>query len=103
MQGRGESGLWELFLPGLRQGDLYKFEIRGRDGFLAVKADPYAFAAELRPQTASVVWDLSPLRMGGRGVDDGAPRGRLAATPREHLRSAPRLLARCRTTRRGHG
>ncbi|MBU0679022.1 MAG: 1,4-alpha-glucan branching protein GlgB [Verrucomicrobia bacterium] len=56
MQQRGNSGLWELFLPELKEGDLYKFEVKGQDGYLIEKADPYAFAAELRPRTASVVW-----------------------------------------------
>lgn len=57
MQGRGSSGLWELFIPGLNPGDLYKFEILGPDGYLFQKADPYSFASELRPRTASVIWD----------------------------------------------
>jgi len=52
----GSSGVWELFVPGLGPGTLYKFEIRHRDsGRLMVKADPYARAAELRPGTASRV------------------------------------------------
>ncbi len=58
LQNRGSSGLWELFIPGLKPGDLYKFEIKGPHGFLAQKADPYAFASELRPRTASMVWDV---------------------------------------------
>lgn len=58
LQNRGSSGLWELFLPGLQPGDLYKFEIKGPNGFLAQKSDPYAFATELRPRTASMVWDV---------------------------------------------
>ncbi len=58
MQNRGSSGLWEIFIPSLQPGDLYKFEIKGQDGFLGQKADPYAFASELRPRSASVVWDL---------------------------------------------
>ncbi len=58
MQNRGSSGLWELFIPGLKPGDLYKFEVKGRNGYLGQKADPYAFAAELRPRTASMVWDI---------------------------------------------
>lgn len=58
MQSRGGSGLWELFIPGLKQGDLYKFEIKGPNGYLGQKADPYGFASELRPRTASVVWDI---------------------------------------------
>ncbi|NCD34184.1 MAG: 1,4-alpha-glucan branching protein GlgB [Spartobacteria bacterium] len=57
MQQRGSSGLWELFIPALTQGDLYKYEIKGPNGFLGQKADPFGFAAELRPRTASMVWD----------------------------------------------
>jgi 1,4-alpha-glucan branching enzyme len=53
------SGIWERFVPGARVGDQYKFEIKGRNGFWAQKSDPYAFETELRPQTASVVCDLS--------------------------------------------
>jgi 1,4-alpha-glucan branching enzyme len=59
MRPRGASGVWELFVPGLRQGDLYRFEIKTRyQGYMAVKSDPFAFAAELRPNNASVIWDL---------------------------------------------
>jgi 1,4-alpha-glucan branching enzyme len=49
------SGVWELFLPGLRDGARYKFEVRTREGHLLEKADPYARAFETPPQTASVV------------------------------------------------
>ena len=55
----GNSGIWELFIPGVKEGDQYKYEIKGPHGFWAQKADPYAFAAEVRPRTASVVCDLS--------------------------------------------
>ncbi len=58
MQACGSSGIWALFIPHLQRGDLYKFEIKGRHHFLAQKADPYAFFSELRPKSASVVWDL---------------------------------------------
>src|SRR5262245_25482032 len=59
MRGLGRSGIWEIFIPGLAPGDLYKFEIRSRHGsFLGLKADPYAFRSELRPSTASVVHNL---------------------------------------------
>ncbi len=57
MQRRGDSGLWELFIPQLKDGDIYKYEIKGERDFLAQKADPYAFCSELRPRTASVVWN----------------------------------------------
>lgn len=58
MQRREQTGLWELFIPGLTYGELYKYEIKGRGDYLVQKADPYGFASELRPQTASMVWDL---------------------------------------------
>jgi len=52
MRTRGGSGVWELFVPGLCEGDLYKFEILGPHGQLALKADPYARRMTLRPDTA---------------------------------------------------
>jgi 1,4-alpha-glucan branching enzyme len=49
-------GVWDLFLPGVRPGDVYKFEIQGPDGTrLPLKADPYGTEMELRPRTGSVV------------------------------------------------
>jgi 1,4-alpha-glucan branching enzyme len=59
MRPRGAVGIWEIFIPGLAQGELYKYDIKTRyKGYVAVKADPYGFASELRPKTASMVWDL---------------------------------------------
>jgi 1,4-alpha-glucan branching enzyme len=58
MRSMGGSGVWELFIPGLRTGELYKYEIKSAAGDLRIKTDPYAFAAELRPGTASIVWDV---------------------------------------------
>ena len=58
MRLRRECGIWEIFIPGLERGALYKFEIRARNGDILVKADPCAFAAQLRPDTASVVSGL---------------------------------------------
>jgi 1,4-alpha-glucan branching enzyme len=50
------NGFWEIFAPAVAAGDKYKFEILGADGkLLPLKSDPVAFAAELRPQTASIV------------------------------------------------
>ena len=59
MRCRGASGVWELFVPHLGPGLLYKFEIRTREGILLIKADPFAFRFEERPKTAAVVHDLS--------------------------------------------
>src|SRR4029077_4048704 len=59
MRARGSSGVWELFVPELGEGAIYKYEIIGPNGnMLPLKADPYAFRAELRPATGSVVVDL---------------------------------------------
>ncbi|MBP8215365.1 MAG: 1,4-alpha-glucan branching protein GlgB [Propionivibrio sp.] len=59
MRLRRECGVWELFIPRLEAGACYKYEIRARDGrVLPHKADPYGFAAELRPSTASIVHGL---------------------------------------------
>jgi 1,4-alpha-glucan branching enzyme len=56
MRVRGGSGIWELFVPGLTEGVIYKFEIRNRQyGTIHLKSDPYGRAFELRPRTASVV------------------------------------------------
>ena len=55
----GESGIFELFVPGLACGSIYKYEIKAKGGLTYLKADPYANAAELRPNTASIVTDLS--------------------------------------------
>ncbi len=60
MRVRGGSGVWELFIPGLSAGDLYKFEIKNQhDGSLHSKMDPYAQQGELRPGTASVIASTS--------------------------------------------
>mgnify|MGYP000218045493 FL=1 len=54
MRSRGSSGVWELFIPGIVDGMLYKFEIRNRDsGHILVKTDPYATRFEMRPGTAA--------------------------------------------------
>src|SRR5205807_10622300 len=55
MRRLGSSGVWELFIPGLREGEFYKYEIKnGRRKFL--KADPYAFMMEVPPDTSSIVY-----------------------------------------------
>ena len=54
-----ESGIYELFIPGVRAGDIYKYEIKAKGGLTFLKADPYANAAQLRPDSASVITDLS--------------------------------------------
>ncbi len=53
-----DSGIFELFVPGAGPGDNYKFELKLRDSLTYLKADPYCNAAQLRPDTASVITDL---------------------------------------------
>ena len=56
MRVRGGTGIWELFIPDLQPGTLYKFELRNRDsGHIYLKSDPYGQVFELRPSTASIV------------------------------------------------
>ena len=52
-------GIYELFVPGVGEGNIYKYLIDGADGNLHYKCDPYGFSAEMRPGTASKVADLS--------------------------------------------
>ncbi len=54
-----ESGIYELFVPEISRGDLYKFAIETKSGDVLFKADPYANHSQLRPETASVVTDMS--------------------------------------------
>lgn len=53
------SGIFELFIPGLKEGEIYKFEIQTHAGNTFMKPDPYGFSSELRPANASKIADLS--------------------------------------------
>jgi len=77
MRHRGASGVWELFIPHLQPGDLYKFELLGPDGtVLPLKCDPYARASQRRPDNASVIAPpLPPAK--------ALPEGRAAANRRD--------------------
>jgi len=59
LRNRGGSGVWELFIPGLPAGELYKFEIIDKNHNALLKSDPYGRMAELRPNTASIVTQTS--------------------------------------------
>ncbi|CAM8660110.1 GlgB 1,4-alpha-glucan branching enzyme [Comamonadaceae bacterium] len=60
MRLRRECGVWEIFVPHVGKGDAYKFELWNAQGAITTKADPLAFAAQLRPDTASIVAGLPP-------------------------------------------
>jgi 1,4-alpha-glucan branching enzyme len=70
MRVRGQ-GYWEIFVPGAAEGSHYKYEIVGRNGrLLPLKSDPVAFSSEVRPRTASVVFDLKKLNLVERSPSD---------------------------------
>jgi 1,4-alpha-glucan branching enzyme len=82
LQSRGSSGIWEGFIPGVGLGALYKYAIVSRNrNYRVDKTDPCGFAAEIRPHTASKVWDLANYTWGdgnwlsqrGRSHALGAP------------------------------
>ncbi|MEW6221258.1 MAG: 1,4-alpha-glucan branching protein GlgB [Thermodesulfobacteriota bacterium] len=57
---RGDSGIWEGFIPGVGPGQLYKYHLVSNfHGYQVDKTDPYSFACEIRPATASLVWSLT--------------------------------------------
>ena len=55
---KADTGVWSAFIPGLAEGDLYKYRVHGADGSAVMRSDPYAFATELRPGTASKLTKL---------------------------------------------
>ncbi len=64
MRKRVESGIWEIFLPGVNSGHHYKFELVGTHGNLFNKADPFAFFSQHGPSTASITWSLEEYEWG---------------------------------------
>ncbi|MCL2189858.1 MAG: 1,4-alpha-glucan branching protein GlgB [Defluviitaleaceae bacterium] len=77
MRSMGGSGVWELFIPGLAQYDKYKYEMKLPTGEVTLKTDPYANFNELRPGTASMVYDLAGYKWG----DDKWIKNRIAQSP----------------------
>jgi 1,4-alpha-glucan branching enzyme len=63
MRFQAGCGVWEIFLPEIEEGSLYKYEVLGKDGkLMALKVDPFAFFCEQSPGTAGIVYDLSKYR-----------------------------------------
>ena len=58
MRRLGESGVFEIFIPNLKEGEIYKYELKLKGSRISLKSDPYGFAAQLRPETASVVSNI---------------------------------------------
>lgn len=59
MEKVGDSGVWSIFVPGLKIGELYKYEIHTHSGVIFLKSDPYGFYAEERPGTASAIYPIT--------------------------------------------
>lgn len=64
MRQLGASGVWELFIPLVSEGDIYQFEIKNQNGQVFTKSDPYAFYAEKRPAKASIVYNIDKYTWG---------------------------------------
>ncbi|OIP29978.1 1,4-alpha-glucan branching enzyme [bacterium CG2_30_54_10] len=64
MRSLGSSGVWEIFVPGLSTGQNYKFEVKLKNGALIEKCDPAALYAEVRPKTASRIYDIAGYEWG---------------------------------------
>ncbi len=59
MRKHPSCGIWDIFIPRLEQGAVYKYEIKTSQDYILLKADPFAFYSEVRPKTASIVYDNS--------------------------------------------
>jgi 1,4-alpha-glucan branching enzyme len=57
MRSLGQSGVWEIFIPGVAEGALYKYEVRTRQGFIKIKTDPFGVFFETPPKNAAIVWN----------------------------------------------
>ena len=80
MRARRECGVWEIFVPGLEEGVPYKYEILSGDHrLLPLKADPYAFSMEMRPNTASIVHEPPALAPDANWTRERAARAAIDA------------------------
>jgi len=59
MKKLAQSGIWELFIPGIMHGELYKYLITANDGRELYKSDPFAFSSQTKTETASIVYNIS--------------------------------------------
>ncbi len=85
---RYETGVWGGFIPGIGQGSLYKFAVKPRNGdFILEKADPYGFASEMRPRTASIVWNVDTYKWNDQDW--------MAKRPKTDIRSSALNIYEC--------
>lgn len=78
----GSSGVWELFMPGLENGELYRFDLRSRNqDYHGQKSDPYGYSAEVRPSNASIVYDINRYEWGDSDWMEARATGNALAKP----------------------
>ena len=88
-----DAGVWEIFLPGAKAGDSYKYLVRSRhQGYQQLKADPFGFASEKPPKSASIVYDLDRHQWNDAGWMECARQAQLAEGADFGLRSASGIL-----------
>jgi 1,4-alpha-glucan branching enzyme len=73
----GASGVWEIFVPGVKEGAHYKFEVRDAHGNIKLKADPFGFFFEVPPKNAAIVWNNKRFKW----TDDAWMKRRREQTP----------------------
>ncbi len=94
MQPNAQSGIWEIFIPGAEPGMHYKYDIRSHNqDYHGIKADPYGFSMEVRPETASIVYDQYRYDWRDEGWMAARAEGSLLEKPLVDLRDAPGVLA----------
>jgi 1,4-alpha-glucan branching enzyme len=82
---RSDSGVWEGFVPDVGHGARYKFAIHSQqNNYRVQKADPFAFSFEMRPQTASVVWDMGGYQWQDQNFMDGRVTSNALDAPHSH-------------------
>ena len=83
MRPRGSSGIWELFIPNLKEWDMYKYEIIGANGdLLPLKIDPVGFAYEMRPKTGTLVFNRNAYKwQDGDWIKDGRRKANDLSSP----------------------
>ncbi|MBR2300108.1 MAG: 1,4-alpha-glucan branching enzyme, partial [Alphaproteobacteria bacterium] len=59
MRKHPSCGIWDIFIPNIGQGTIYKFEIKTKEDYILLKSDPFSFYNEVRPKTASIVYDIN--------------------------------------------
>ena len=67
---RPDSGIWEIFIPGVREYDKYKFEIKTMDDVILMKTDPYGSYYEVKPKSAAIVYNLNEYKWNDRSWMD---------------------------------